>query len=362
MLQNPAVKIAHIDTERTWRGGEQQVASLVEGLSRRGWLGLAIARPGSPFAERIGRFVPVVGARPWGEWDVLAARAVRRSLLAAGADVVHAHTGHAVALGALATSGTGIPMVATRRVDFPIGANPLSRWKYRRAARIVAISEGVRDVLVRDGLPPERIVLVRSGVDFRRYANLAPLSRDALRIPENATVVGQVAALAPHKDQATFLRAIASLLRRRKELVGVLVGGGDLRASLEATARKLRISDSVRFLGHRDDALSCLRTFDAFCFSSWAEGLGTSIIDAMALGVPVAATMVGGIPELVEDGVTGFGAPPRDPEALAAAVERCLTAPDRADIINRARRRAEEFSVDNTVTGMERVYRSLAVR
>jgi len=352
------MKVAHIDTERSWRGGEQQVLSLVEGLSHRGFAGVAVGRPGSPFSERMKPLVPLIHSDPSWEWSVPAAVALRRELIRHGVDIVHAHTGHAVALGAMATLGISIPMVATRRVDFPIGRNPLSRWKYGRAVRVIAISKGVRDVLLSDGLPGERIDLVPSGVDFRRYENVPVPTRASLGVPEDAIIVGQVAALAPHKDQATFLATIARLRQRRTNVHGVLVGGGALRAELEETARRLGVAEAVHFLGHREDALSCLRTFDVFCFSSWAEGLGTSIIDAMALGVPVAATMVGGIPELVEDGVTGFSAPPRDPDALAQAVERCLS-DRRTAIIVGARLRAADYSVEKTVSGMERVYRAI---
>jgi len=358
-----SMKIAHIDTERTWRGGEQQALSLVEGLARRGHQNVVAARPDSPFADRVARFAEILPVSPWSEWALATGAGLRGAFARAGVEVVHAHTGHAVALAALATAGTRLPVVITRRVDFPIGRNPLSRWKYRRAARLIAISRGVRDVLLSDGIPPDRIALVPSGSDFRRYENIPLLTRAQLGLPETGVIVGQVAALAPHKDQATFLAMIAALRARgRADVTGVLVGDGALRAELETEAMRLGVRDAVRFLGHRDDALGCVRLFDVFCFSSWAEGLGTSIIDAMALGVPVAATRVGGIPDLVEDGVTGFGAPPRDPSALADAVEKCLQEPARSRIVDGGKKRAREYSIDRTVDGTEAVYRAVLGR
>jgi glycosyltransferase involved in cell wall biosynthesis len=354
------MKIAHIDTERGWRGGQQQVFSLIEGLRSRRWDALAVVRSGGELEKRLRPFVPTFGISPLTPWSPLAAAAVRRRLLAERVEAVHAHSAHAVTLAAMATVGTRIPVVATRRVDFPIGKNPLSRWKYRRLTRVIAISAGVRSVLLSDGIPAERIDLVPSGVDFRRYQNLAALRREDLGVPPEALVVGQVAALAPHKDQPNFLRAVALLKSRHPNLRAVIVGDGTLRASLEALAAELKISGEVRFLGYRADALACLKTFDVFCLSSWGEGLGTSIIDAMALEVPVAATRVGGIPELVEDGATGFLAEPKDAAALAEAIEKALSAPNRREIVARAREKAGRFSIDRTVEAMEKIYRGLA--
>ena len=136
--------------------------------------------------------------------------------------------------------------------------------------------------------------------------------------------IGNVAALAPHKAQDDLLRAAALVLARRDDVRFFVVGEGALRAELEALARELGIAARVVFTGFRSDALDLLRAFDVFVMSSYLEGLGTSIMDAQALGVPVVATRTGGIPELVEDGVTGLLTPPRNPAALADAMLRFL--------------------------------------
>jgi glycosyltransferase involved in cell wall biosynthesis len=354
-VYTPPVKIAHIDTERGWRGGQQQVLSLIEGLRARHHEGIAIVRAGGELERRLQSVVPTFGVSPWTAWSPCVAASVRRRLLAEKVDIVHAHTGNAVAIAALAAPAK-MPSVATRRVDFPVGRNPLSRWKYNRMSRLVAISKGVKNVLLSDGFAEDRIDLVPSGVDFRRYEGIQIIDREEMGVPGRCLVVGQVAALAPHKDQPNFLRAVALLRNAHPNLRAVIVGDGKLRPSLEALAGQLGISDIVRFLGHRTDALRFIRGFDVFCLSSWGEGLGTSIIDAMALEVPVAATRVGGIPELVEDGVTGFLAEPRQPESLAAAIERALNAANRREVLTNARRKAELYSIVRTVDEMEKVY------
>jgi L-malate glycosyltransferase len=350
------VKIAHIDTERGWRGGQQQVLSLIEGLRARHFSGLAIVRSGGELERRLQGIIPTMGISPLTAWSPVTAAAIRRRILADGVKVVHAHTGNAVALAALSTLNTPIPSVATRRVDFPIGVNPLSRWKYRRQARLIAISTGVKNVLLTDSIPLEKIDLVPSGVDFRRFDGLRAMDREEMGVPGKCLVVGQVAAFAPHKDQPNFLRAVALLRDAHPHLRAVLVGDGPLMDELKAMAVELKISDIVVFAGYRTDALRYLKGFDVFCLSSWGEGLGTSIIDAMALEVPVAATRVGGIPDLIENGVTGFLAEPRDAAGLAAAIEKALTTPDRREIVSNARRKAELYSITRTVDAMEKVY------
>lgn len=354
------MKIAHIDTERTWRGGQQQVEWLVRGLEARGHDNLLVVRDGGALCRRM-RGRHVLAVRPFAEWDPAAALKIRGRLLDASVDVVHAHTAHAVFLAGLATLGTRIPVVATRRVDFHLSKNPFTRWKYGRAERLIAISRGVRDVLVQDGIPSAKISLVPSGVDWTRYRHVTPLTRTALGLPRGGRIVGQVAALAPHKDQTTFLESLVLLARRMPGVRGVIVGDGPLRDKLQAKIAELGLFGVVTLAGFQDRPLDYLAAFDAFCLSSSEEGLGTSLIDAMALRVPVVATRVGGIPDLVTDRVTGYLAEPRDPGALADALETCLLAPDRnRAMLEAAALKAREFDVARTAGAMELVYRQLA--
>jgi glycosyltransferase involved in cell wall biosynthesis len=172
--------------------------------------------------------------------------------------------------------------------------------------------------------------------------------------PERFT---QVAALAPHKDQETFLRTIALLHQKDPTLHGVLVGEGSLRSSLEDLAERLGIESSVHFLGFREDPLRYLAAFDVFCLSSKDEGLGTSLLDAMALRIPVAATGVGGIPELIQDGVTGFLSAPRSPEALAQKVEQALRVRSSdPSLLQRAYDHARKYDFLSTVQAYESLY------
>jgi glycosyltransferase involved in cell wall biosynthesis len=286
--------VAHVDTERSWRGGQQQIFSLIEGLAKKGHKNIAFVRRGRPLAERLREIDCVVEEiNPWSEFGFFTAGYIALRLRHHGVQIVHAHSGHAVSLAALATLRNRIPFVLTRRVDFPVASNLLSWWKYNRATKIISISDAVSRILTDSGVPAQKIEKVYSGVDFRRYDDVYPMTRTDMRIPEDSIVIGQVAALAPHKDQKTFLSAMKILHLKYPNVRAILVGNGPLEATLKRQSTALGLDGVVLFVGFKEGALRWLKSFDIFCLSSKEEGLGTSLIDAMALGVPIVATKAG---------------------------------------------------------------------
>jgi glycosyltransferase involved in cell wall biosynthesis len=348
-----------VDTERGWRGGERQALWLAEALARGGHRSVIVARPGEPLAERAGTAgLPVLLVAPRSELDPLAAARVRRAIRESKAEIVHAHTGHAVALAALATVGTRARMVVTRRVDFALRRNWGTRLKFSRAAAVIAISRAVADVLVRGGMDPARIEVVPSGIDLRRtFAPAAPDTLAALGVPAGAPLVVQVAQLVGHKDPCTFVRAFGAVRRAVPAAHALLVGDGPLRAAVAHEIARHGLGGAVHLTGYRRDADALLAAADVATLSSEEEGLGTVLLDALSMGKPTVATRAGGIPEIIEDGVSGLLAPIRDGEALGAAIARALTdAPLRARLAAGARARAAEFSVERTAERTLAVY------
>lgn len=356
------MRILHIDTERGWRGGERQALWLAQSLERRGHPSIIAARPNEPLAQRArDAGLDVAPCTPRFEADPASVLGLRRRLREARIDIVHAHTGHAVGLGALATLGTGVKLVVSRRVDFPLRRNPGTRWKYGRAAAIIAISRAVADVLGRSGVAPERIAVIPDGVDLHRV--IAPASSETLTslgVRPRAPLVVQVAQLVPHKDPLNFVRAIASARERVPTLQALLVGDGPLRAEVVETVRALGLEGSLHATGYRRDADALLAAADVVVLSSREEGMGSVLLDALLLGKPVAATRAGGIPEVIEHGVTGLLAPVNDSQALGAQIALLLE--DRAlasRLAASARVRADDFSVerltDRTLAVYERV-------
>jgi glycosyltransferase involved in cell wall biosynthesis len=357
------LRILQVDTARGWRGGQNQVLLTAQGLARRGHQVVLACQRGGVLEQRArAAGLDVRALRFHGDLSPLAVAALARLLRAERPQVAQLHDPHAVACGVLAAAGgRTLPLVATRRVDFPLHGR-WSRWKYGRARRVVAVSAAIRDVLAADGLEASRLRLVHEGVPDRPPAPDARAALAALGIPAGAPVVGNVAALTGHKDHDTLLRAARLVLDHMPGARFVVLGEGERRPHLEALHRELHLGGGCVLAGFRADVDRLLPAFTVFCLSSSMEGLGTSLLDAMAFARPVVATRAGGIPEAVEDGVTGRVVPPRDPAALAAALLDVLGDEARARAMGEAgRRRYEErFTADRMVEQTLAVYEEIA--
>jgi len=359
------VRTAHFDTGRTWRGGQQQVLHLARGLASRGHEAVVFAPDGPLAARARAAGLAVRRWRPLGEWDLGALAAAAAALRRLRPDVVHAHSAHAHALAVPAARVAGVPaVVVSRRVDFAVGAHAGSRLKYALPVdRYLCISRGVRDVMRAGGVPEARLALVPSGVEIPDAAALAreaagaPDLRALIGAPPGAEVVGTVAALAPHKDHATLLEAAARVVAARPGARFAWLGEGECRAALERRRAALGLEGAVHLLGFRPDARALMSQFSVFALSSRLEGLCTSLLDAGARGVPIVATAVGGVPDIVRDGVSGRLVPPADPAALAAAILEALADPAGAAARAAAQREAvAAFSVEALVENTLRVY------
>lgn len=351
-------RVIHLASGREWRGGQNQVLLLARALAgrpseleqvvvtgRRSLLAQRLAAEGIP-VRRVG----------WRAGLSPAALAGTIREAARGPALIHAHDAHALTIAGVAGIFTGTPYLATRRVDFPLRRPGL----WRRAERIIAISEAVRRVLLSSGIPPERVVRVHSGIDLEAVRRTRSGDiRAQLRLPESGPLAVAVGALVGHKDHATLLDAAAALRPSRPELHWVIAGEGPLRGALEARIAALGLGDRVHLPGQVPEALRLIAGADLFVMSSREEGLGTSVLDAMALDVPIAATRAGGIPEMLDPGA-GLLSPPGDGAALADSVARILDDRAlRASLVGRAQDRVEEFSATAMAEGVLAVYRSI---
>jgi glycosyltransferase involved in cell wall biosynthesis len=354
-----ALRILHVDTERGWRGGERQTLWLAQELRRRGHHAPIAARRSDSLAHRASEAgVPVVPCSPGFEADPIAVFVLRRAIRRERIDILHAHSAHGVALGALATVGTRVPLVVARRVDFPLRDNVGSRWKYGRAAAIAAVSEAVARVLERGGIERSRITVVPDATDVHR--TIEPASESTLRslgVSPGRPLVVQVAQLVGHKDPLTFVRAIAAAARKVPTLQALLVGEGPLRPDVERITREAGLGGTLRLTGYRTDADSLLAAATVVCLSSKEEGMGSVLLDALLLGKPVAATRAGGIPEVVENGRSGILSEVGDADALGEAIVRILADKALANRLSVAgRARAAEFSVERMADRTLAVY------
>jgi glycosyltransferase involved in cell wall biosynthesis len=360
-LRKHHMRIVHLDSHVPWRGGEQQVLYLTQCLHGQGHDSVVVCPPQSALYQRMQEAnMPAVGLRMRHELDIVAAWQLGRYLRRQRVEILHMHTPHAHTIGLLAsTLAPAVRLVVSRRVDFAPIRTWLSRWKYARAGvQYLAVSEAVRQVLIASSVPAQQVQTVHSGIDLRRFS---AVSEAPPVFPAGTRVIGTVGHLARSKGQRYLLEAIALLVQEEPQVGVVLAGDGALRAELEALATALGITAHVCFTGFRRDILALMQGFEIFAFTSYHEGLGTAILDAMALGKPVIATRAGGIPEAVQNGITGLLVPPRSPQALADALHYLLRHPAQAKTMGMAgRRRVEQqFTMERMACHTLQVYKRI---
>ena len=240
-------------------------------------------------------------------------------------------------------------------------------WLLRRAAGVIAPSTAIRDELLRAGFSSERIVCFANGVDVNRFRPATPAekaeAKSALGLSKDTAVIGTVARLVQRKGIDVLLRAFG-ILRPSHRAHLLVVGDGPLGGELRGLAHELRIEDSISWLGFQADPVKWLQAMDVFAFPSRLEGVPNAVLEAMATGLPIVATTIGGVTDLLEEGRTGFLIPPEDSGALAVALDQLLrNAPLRADLGSKARSRAVEgFSIADSATRLVNLYGTLENR
>ena len=357
----------HVDTARTWRGGQRQVLLTVLGLRERGHRALLVAHPDGELAGRASEGHDLIRLAPRAEVDLHAAWKLSRIIKQLRPDIVQAHDPHAVASASLAlsfmTSGKCPALIASRRVAFHLKGNAFSRWKYDQVDCFVAASEAIHRMLIQDGVDPGSVVTIHEGIDVHRVqAEPAVNIHAELWLPTQAPIVGAVGALTQEKGHKHLIDAAALVVREVPDARFVIFGEGDLRPVLERQIRDLHLDKHVLLSGFRADILGIIRSFDLFVMSSLAEGLGTSLLDAMALSKATIASDTGGIPEVVAHGETGLLVPPRDPHALAEAISSLLKDRERRERMGHAgfERVGRLFSAERMVEKTLEVYRTHA--
>jgi glycosyltransferase involved in cell wall biosynthesis len=362
------LRIAHVDAERGFSGGEVQVFLLLQGLAARGHENVLICPPHSRAAAEAARRGVACATVPMrNDLDMLAVARLARRLRQTPVDLVHLHTGRAAWLGAPAARLAGVPAVVTRRMDRPIRKGMRTRLIYHRLTRrVIAISPRVADRLLAGGVDPARIVGIPSAVD---PARVRP-SRDRVAVREqygaadHDFVLLTLTSLVARKGLDVLLDAVGALGGCGLRPLVWIAGEGPERAALINRAAGLGVDRQVRLLGPVAEVGDLLAASDVFVLPSRHEGLGVAALEAMAAGRPVVASAVGGLGDAVVDGRTGLLVPPGNVAGLTAALGRMLhDAPLRARLGAAGPRRiAEGFMPEQMVEAYEQVYREVLAR
>jgi glycosyltransferase involved in cell wall biosynthesis len=359
------MKILHLETGRRLYGGARQVLHLLDGLRREPGVESVLVCPrGSATARAAaGAGHRVIAVPMGGDADILFPFRLARIIHAERPDLVHLHSRRGADWwGGLASRWTRTPCLLTRRVDNP-EPHLLAAAKYRLYGRVIAISDGIRRVLIEEGVPREKVVTVRSAVDPAPWEK--PREREwflrEFGLPADALACGVIAQLIPRKGHRVLLAAAPAILAAVPAARFMFLGRGPMEVALRDAARRRGLADRVVFAGFRDDLPDILGNLALIIHPALMEGLGVSLLQAAAAGVPIVAAHAGGIPEAVRDGVNGILAPPGDAHALARAVTALLLDPARSRALGEAGRALvkREFTVAVMVEGNLAVYRRM---
>jgi glycosyltransferase involved in cell wall biosynthesis len=340
-------------------GAERHAVDLAGALAARGHsvtLACSVAGHFASNAKRAGvRVVELCDEVVKRRFSARFARRVRDLVRAEGFDIVHGHLYAGGLAAAVATVGTGTPLLLTEQTEAPWRSRRqrlVSRLAYRRATQVIGVSSAITHALEHEfGVPTEKLRCIPNGVAMPENAD----RRDRFERPP---VIGLVARLQPEKDVPTFLRCAAHLAARFPDATFQIAGDGPLRGELQDLARELGLGTRLRFLGTVDDMDAFFEEVDLLACSSVAEGTPLAIAEAMCARVPVVATAVGGIPDQIEDGRDGLLVEPGDADVLAARIEWLLERRVDGERMADAayRRAAHEFSLEAMASKTEAVY------
>jgi len=347
------MNICHIDTGKTWRGGQQQAFYLHRYLCKNGYTSLMICKRGSAMAELCQvSGLPFRCLRLAGELDFYSAFRIARC----GADIIHCHDAHALSIGLWAkVFFRGKRLIATRRVDFPLKSF-FSRLKYKNKLvdKIVCVSQNVCNSLLTGGIPKEKLMVIHSGIDTQRYAvsnnKKAIYLYERHNIPKDHLIIGTVAAYAGHKDYPTLLRATEIVIRTTENVTFIALGDGPEKQAVFQLHSELSLGASFILTGFVENVVDYLHFFDIFVLASKMEGLGTAVLDAMSARLPVVACASGGIPEMIRHEENGLLAEKENPTDLAEKILQLVHNPDlRERLAQQAEQDVQQFSIANTI-------------
>lgn len=364
------MKTLHIEMGRHRLGGTMQVYYLLRGLKARNQPAVLVCPIGSPLHEMALRDgLPVRAVKFGGDIDLLFIPRLMRILREERPDIVHIHSRRgADTLGLLAAKLAGIgKVILARRVDDPVKPGWLTQLRYVRLPdRVVTVSKGIAKVLEAAGVPAGHIRQVYSAIDYPAYQSALDVTaaRQRLNLPISAPVLVVVAQLIARKGHRFLIEALPAVIARYPDTRVLFVGEGEDEAKLRQMVGQAGLEGCVSFLGYRNDIGDIMRACDVLVHPATMEGFANVAMQAMAAGIPVVSSAVGGMPESVRDGISGLLVPARQPDALAAAILRLLDDPElRHRLGSQGREIVErEFNTDAMINGNLKVYAELLGR
>lgn len=308
------MKVLHVETGRHLYGGARQVVYLLEGLQNSAVENILVCPSGSEISEAAKSYAQVETVRAGGDLDIGFVFRLKKIIKREKPDLVHLHSRRgADVLGGIAARLAGVPCVLSRRVD-----NPEPSWlvgiKYRLYERVITISDGIRLVLLAEGVAADKLVCVHSVVDPEPFQHTCECDvfRREFGLPEKGMVIGMIAQFIPRKGHHFLLDVLPEVLEKYPDLQVRLFGQGPLTEEIESRIRHENLQGRVQLTGFRNDLERWLSCLDLVVHPAEMEGLGVSLLQAAAAGIAIIGNRAGGIPEIVRDGENGLLIEPGD--------------------------------------------------
>jgi glycosyltransferase involved in cell wall biosynthesis len=359
------LRILHTEWSDGWGGQERRIISEMAGMARRGHHVVLATRPQCRIAAEAAKIgIPVLLLPMRNKADLASIIPLARYLSREGIQVVNTHSGVDSWIGAFAAKLARTPaLVRTRHLNIPLKRNWVNFVHYM-ANRIVSCGQTMKSQLVEGcGFPPEQVISIPTGIDFARFTPARPRSqvRQELGIAEDEFAVLMVGVIRSVKRHEIALRAFQAFLEKHPAAQLLLAGDGPMRERMVELAAELGIAGKARFLGHREDVPDLMAAADLLLLTSRSEGVPQAVTQALGLGLPVVATAVGGVPELIIHERTGLLVPPEDPHAAAEAMLRVADDAQLAARLGGAGRRhaLAEFSLDAMLDNTEALLNAL---
>lgn len=360
------IKVLHLSSESTWRGGEQQIIYLVEETRKLDVEAIVGCKAGSEVENYCKENdLPFYSLDFKSAYDFSTAREIIRIAKEEDIDLVQTHTSKSHTMSVIAgLIGLNVPQIMTRRVDFPVKDNWFSKFKYNysKITRIICISETIRRITEPDIHDKSKLVTIHSGVDMDRFLphKDSQWLRENYKMSDDTVIVGNTSAISDQKDYPTFISTAEAVLKKRKNVHFFIVGDGPEREEIQELVKKRGLKDKITFTGFKKNIREILPSLDVFLFTSKTEGLGTSVLDAMAAGVPIVATAAGGVSEMVNHEKNGLLFPVKDVKQLTEGVIRLIDDPIYAEkLIEEGRKTVMNFSKQKTAVRTVELYKEI---
>lgn len=345
------MKVLHVSYHKSWRGGEQQITYLVDELNKLGcsqWIFCSNKNALEKYCEENGLPYYTFSNNIFSKLINIS----KLNLLCEKhyIDIIHVHDSTAHMMAYLAgLSGSTIPIVLSRRIDSPLRDSAVTRKKYnmQRIKKIICVSESIKQTLLPEIDDPSKLVVIHDGIDIDKFeqGEQKGILRKKYKISAETKIIGKIAALVAVKDYFTFVDTGEILLKNGLDARFVIIGDGPMKKELQKYIENKKLTPHFIFTGFRTDIANILPELDLFLFTSSNEGLGTSLLDAFAAGVPVVSTNAGGIPEIIDHGKTGMLADVKDSAKLAEYAMQIINDKNlREMIIFNAREKVKLFS------------------